>query len=160
MGDTCRLSYIWRGHLRAAQEKYSAASRRASQVQEDYKEGQPPSPDGVYALEQALRAENDARSKYMAVLEVYTHVLVHGELPGSFSAKPVSSDRWDSVWSELSDETLEQRLAHFYWLATLAPNIYQPRLAVLIAEAERRGKPDLVERVTTWTKYGRSREIC
>ena len=157
MGDTWRLAYIWRGHLRAAEEKYSAATRHASEVQADYKAKDLPPADGNYALQQALRSENDARATYMAVLEIYTHVLVHGELPENLSAKPVLSDKWDSVWSELSDETLEQRLSHYYWLATLAPNIYLPRLAVLIAEAERRGKPEIVDRVKAWvTKYGRS----
>ena len=146
MDDSKRLENIWHGHLRKAEESYSAAFKHACKVQGDYKARDLLSPDGEYALQQALRAENEARARYMTVLETYTHVLVHGELPGDHIANPASPDGWDSAWEKLSDESLEQRLSHYYWLSTLAPNIYQARLAVLIAETERRGKPEIVEK--------------
>ena len=150
-----RLAHIWRGHLKVAAEQYASASKNAWHIQSEYKAGALPSADGNYALQQALRAEHNARAKYMTVLEIYTHVLVHGELPKNPNANQVLPDEWDSVWSELSDESLEQRLCHYFWLSTLAPNIYQSRLALLVAEVERRGKPEIVEKIKAWvTKYG------
>ena len=90
MDDSKRLENIWRGLLRVAEENYSAAFRHACKVQGDYQVKDLPSPDGGYALRQALRAENQARAKYMSVLKIYTHVAVHGELPKDTGANAVA----------------------------------------------------------------------
>lgn len=65
------------------------------------------------------------------------------------------ADSWFPVWAALSDESLEHRLRHYYWLSTQAPNIYKTRYDFLVAEAERRGKPRLVEYAKAWVaRYG------
>ena len=89
MEDSKRLEHIWRGLLRVAEDNYSAAFRHACKIQGDYTAKDLPSPDGGYALRQALRAENQARAKYMSVLKIYTHVAVHGELPRDPGANAV-----------------------------------------------------------------------
>ena len=66
-------------------------------------------------------------------------------------------DDWQAVWSALSDESLENRLRHYYWLSTAAPKIYIGRFAALVEEARRRGKPQMVDRAKEWVKsYGPS----
>ena len=65
------------------------------------------------------------------------------------------SDPWVPVWAALSDESLEHRLRHYYWLSTQAPNLYQMRFELLVAEAERRSKPELAENAKAWVAlYG------
>lgn len=59
-------------------------------------------------------------------------------------------DSWLSVWSALSEESLENRLRHYLWLSRSAPALYQQRYEHLVAEAERREKLELVERARRW----------
>lgn len=56
-------------------------------------------------------------------------------------------DGWKRVWAEITDAELEDRLFTYLWLARNTINPHANRLAQLIEEAERRGKPDMVERV-------------
>jgi hypothetical protein len=64
-------------------------------------------------------------------------------------------DGWFQVWMALSDDSLKQRLCHYYWLSTNAPNIYKTEFGLLVAEAERRGKPEIVEEAKVWvTRHG------
>ena len=59
------------------------------------------------------------------------------------------------VWAALSDESLEHRLRHYYWLTTEAPNLYIGRFAALVEEARRRDKPEMVDRAKQWVnRYG------
>ena len=65
------------------------------------------------------------------------------------------SDLWVPVWAALSDESLEHRLRHYYWLSTQAPNLYQKRFELRVVEAERRGKPELTRNAMNWVRlYG------
>ena len=64
---------------------------------------------------------------------------------------------WQPVWTALSDESLENRLRHYYLLTTvhspsawMASDIYRGRFTALVKEARRRGKPQLVERAKLW----------
>jgi len=59
-------------------------------------------------------------------------------------------DSWLPVWAALSDESLEHRLRHYYWLTLRAPNLYKARFTLLVAEAVRRGKPQIVVRAKEW----------
>lgn len=64
-------------------------------------------------------------------------------------------DAWFQVWTALSDDSLEHRLRHYYWLSTKCPNIYKTGFGLLVAEAERRGKPEFIEEAKAWvTRYG------
>jgi hypothetical protein len=49
------------------------------------------------------------------------------------------------VWAEFDDARLESALFEYLWLAVNTPNSHANRIGQLIAEAERRGKPELVE---------------
>ena len=61
------------------------------------------------------------------------------------------------IWAALSDESLELRLRHYYWLTTTDPHLHIGRYAVLVEEAHKRGKPEMVERAKDWVKmHGQS----
>lgn len=62
---------------------------------------------------------------------------------------------WQSVWAALTDDGLENRLRRYYWLTILSPHVYLARFLGLMREAERRGKPQIVEKAEEWMeKYG------
>jgi hypothetical protein len=64
-------------------------------------------------------------------------------------------DGWFLAWMALSDDSLKDRLRRYYWLSTNASNIYKAGFGLLVAEAERRGKPEIVEEAKAWvTRYG------
>jgi hypothetical protein len=52
---------------------------------------------------------------------------------------------WKQVWAEMTDPKLEERLLTYLWLSLHTPNGHAGRIAQLIQEAERRGKPEMVE---------------
>ena len=52
-------------------------------------------------------------------------------------------DDWARVWAEFDDARLESALFEYFWPAVNPPNSHTSRLGQLIAEAERRGKPEL-----------------
>jgi hypothetical protein len=81
MSEPRRLEAIWRERVHIAEEKYSLASAHCCKVQADYRDGQLPSPDGDYALQQAVKGEKEARAEYMKVLHILTRLLVAGEIP-------------------------------------------------------------------------------
>jgi hypothetical protein len=69
----------WRNEIRLASERYKAAvlaTRKAQQIAADV-----PNADGRHAYTQALRNENAARAEYRRVLEIFSHLTLHGELP-------------------------------------------------------------------------------
>jgi len=55
-----------------------------------------------------------------------------------------------SIWAAISDEALERRLRHYFWQAKMGTAPYAGRLDQLIAEAERRGKPEIAEKAQGW----------
>ena len=59
-------------------------------------------------------------------------------------------DSWLSVWSALSDEGLEKRLRYYLWLSRAVPETHERRVAQLVAEARRRGKPEIAEHARQW----------
>ena len=76
-----RAEQIYREKLRQAQNRYQFATAQIRQLQAEYSTGSVPSADGDFALRNALRNENDARSDYMRVLRVFTQLILHGEQP-------------------------------------------------------------------------------
>ncbi len=59
-------------------------------------------------------------------------------------------EQWARVWGEMTDAELEDRVRMYMWLAANTPNSHASRVAQLVAECNRRGKPDIVERVRAW----------
>ena len=55
-------------------------------------------------------------------------------------------DGWPEIWHRFSDEQLEQNLYEYLLLTGSGPGGQDRRIDQLIAEAERRGKPEIVER--------------
>ena len=60
------------------------------------------------------------------------------------------------VWAALSDAALERRLRHYLWKANLGEPDFPGRIGQLTAEAERRGKPEMVERAKTWVRQSKT----
>jgi len=60
------------------------------------------------------------------------------------------------VWAALTDEALERRLRVYLWHSKLGSLVYQGRLDQLIAEAERRGKLEIVSRARDWVRKSKS----
>jgi hypothetical protein len=54
-------------------------------------------------------------------------------------------DGWLEVWASLDDAQLASTLFDYMWLAAKTPNSHFFRIAQLKAEAERRGKPELIQ---------------
>jgi hypothetical protein len=76
-----RAEVIWREKLRQAESSYQTASAHTRQLRGDYTGGSIPAADGGFALQRALRFENDARLEYMRVLHTFTQLILHGEQP-------------------------------------------------------------------------------
>jgi hypothetical protein len=56
-------------------------------------------------------------------------------------------DGWARLCQDFTDQELEARLFDYIWLAAHSQNRYASRIARLIAEAEGRGKSEMIERV-------------
>jgi hypothetical protein len=75
---------------------------------------------------------------------------------------------WKQVWAEMTDVELEDRLKtdseledHLFaylWLSLPTPNAHAGRVAQLIKKAERRGKPEIVERACMRARRRQSRK--
>jgi hypothetical protein len=55
-----------------------------------------------------------------------------------------TDDGWPSVWAEMSDEELRDRLRHYLFLAANGPHQHAKRIAQLVAEADKRGRAEMV----------------
>ena len=55
-----------------------------------------------------------------------------------------------TVWAALTDDALERRLRVYLWQSNMGASLYEGRAAQLIEEAERRGKPEIVEKARQW----------
>ena len=62
---------------------------------------------------------------------------------------------WQPVWAVLGDDTLENRLRHYYWLTLLTPHLYLARFLGLVKEANRQWQTgDREEGRAVGEKYG------
>jgi hypothetical protein len=60
-----------------------------------------------------------------------------------------TDDGWPKVWTEMTDEEL---LRHYLFLAANGPNQHAKRIAQLVAEADKRGKAEMVDEAMQWVK--------
>jgi hypothetical protein len=63
-----------------------------------------------------------------------------------------TDDGWPKVWAEMSDEELRDRLRHYLLLAANSPLTHAKRIAQLVAEADKRGKAEMVNEAMEWVK--------
>ena len=63
-----------------------------------------------------------------------------------------TDDGWPKVWAEMSDEELRDRLRHYLFLAANGPLQHAKRIAQLVAEADKRGKAEMVGEERQWVK--------
>ena len=63
-----------------------------------------------------------------------------------------TDDGWPKVWAEMSDEELRDRLRHYLFLAANSPLQHAKRIAQLVAEANKRGKTEMVDEAKQWVK--------
>jgi hypothetical protein len=61
-----------------------------------------------------------------------------------------TNDGWPKVWAEMSDEELQDRLRHCLFLAANSPLQHAKRMAQLVAEADKRGKAEIVDEARGW----------
>jgi len=48
-------------------------------------------------------------------------------------------------WSQMSDDDLRHAARYYLWLAETYPDLHTERLQEVIAEANRRGKPEILQ---------------
>jgi hypothetical protein len=63
-----------------------------------------------------------------------------------------TDDGWPKFWAEMSDEELRDRFRHFLFLASNSPLKHEKRIAELVAEADSRGKAEMVDEAMQWVK--------
>ena len=56
----------------------------------------------------------------------------------------MSRKDWTHSWGQMSDGDLEQAARYYLWLSVAFPDLHTERLAEIIAEVERRGRPDIL----------------
>jgi hypothetical protein len=61
-------------------------------------------------------------------------------------------DGWPKVWAEMSDDELRNRLRHYLFLAANSPPKHAKRIAQLVAEADKRGKAEIVDEARQWVR--------
>ena len=74
------LEELWRRRLASAKLRLDFARNYLNEVQTDFPidDG---SPDGQYAYQRAIRAENGALAEYHRALRIYTDLVMDGKLP-------------------------------------------------------------------------------
>jgi hypothetical protein len=63
-----------------------------------------------------------------------------------------TDDGWPKVRAEMTEEELRDRLRHYLFLAANSPLKHAKRIAQLVAEAEKRGKAEMVDEARQWVK--------
>jgi hypothetical protein len=69
----------WLEKLRQAGERYRLAMAECRLIQGEYRSM--PSSDGNFALQEALRIENQCRAEYKKVLNTFHRLILYGEPP-------------------------------------------------------------------------------
>ncbi len=64
-------------------------------------------------------------------------------MPLKYNAMQGSAGAYN--WVQMSDQDLESAARYYLWLATSFPELRNQRLNEIVAEASRRGKPEIVE---------------
>ena len=72
----------------------------------------------------------------------YFEVIDSPETPDTIIAMQGRPARYQ--WSQLSDEDLRHAARYYVWLADAYPDLHTERLQEVIAEVNRRGKPEIL----------------
>lgn len=67
---------------------------------------------------------------------------------------PMSGMDWAQKWGRMDDRDLEHAAHYYFWLASTYPELHSDRLEEIVAEATRRGKPEIVENAKASVKRG------
>jgi len=79
--DRKLLEELWRDRLNEARLRVELARNFLREIQQDFKNGTMPQPDGDFAFQRAGRAENSALAEYSRVLRVFHDLTVKGKIP-------------------------------------------------------------------------------
>lgn len=74
----------------------------------------------------------------------------------SLTIRHMSRRDWAQKWNQMSDKDLESAVRYYLWLATSFPDMQDRRLNEVIAEAIRRGKPEIVDCAKASLQAGRA----
>jgi hypothetical protein len=75
------LENVWMERLEDAQRRYRLAKTDCAKVAAERANRVMPSPDGEFALRQALRLETAALAEYKRVLKIFVDLTVNNKLP-------------------------------------------------------------------------------
>ena len=78
-----QLKEVWRQKVLVAERTSRIATANVQMIQDEYKSMA--TPDGDFAIRQALKAEELARKEYTRMLEAFTRLVLYGEEPPSDS---------------------------------------------------------------------------
>jgi hypothetical protein len=79
--DRKALEELWRSRLNEARLRVELARNFLHEVQRDFQDGTVPQPDGNFAYQRALKAENTALAEYSRILRVYHDLTMAGKIP-------------------------------------------------------------------------------
>ena len=65
-------------------------------------------------------------------------------LPSPATIDPMPRESSAHKWDQMSDKDLEYAARYYYWLAEVFPDFRSQRLDEVVAEVERRGKPEIL----------------
>ena len=80
-GPNRDVTAVWRARVDKAKASYDLAVAEFRRLSEQYRQRELPRADGGFALRQAIALENEARHRYVAVLQTFTELIVHGKAP-------------------------------------------------------------------------------
>ncbi len=75
------LEEMWRDRLHEAEERFRTASEQYRRLQQQLQTGSLRPSVSKREVQQALRAENEARLEYMRVLQIFTRLVLRGVQP-------------------------------------------------------------------------------
>jgi hypothetical protein len=84
------LQSIWLERLQLASERYRESTAAFRLTEKQYRDRTMPSPDGDFALRNAVRLENQARAEYARILRTFTDLLLNGTIPEEPPTDPLA----------------------------------------------------------------------
>ena len=81
-----QLEATWRERVAQAKLRLAQARQHLREAERNLKDRSIPRPDGSYAYQSALRAENLALARYAKVLKTCNDLVLYGRIPGSKDA--------------------------------------------------------------------------
>jgi hypothetical protein len=80
-----------------------------------------------------------------AILGLIGYLVVIDWVETPDKINPMQGGRARYQWNQLSDEELRHAARYYLWLAEAYPDLHTERLQEVIAEANRRGKPQILQ---------------